>query len=362
MAEGYGSGTLEGASKEEMEVNAQQETEGSVKQEAQQPSGGFFLPCPFATDKERNAYKKFEVLGKGSHGRVYRGYSVAMNCDVAMKEVDRQQGIPATALREAATMKMLKHSNIVTVYEIVFLKSTMTFILEYMDFDLMQVLKGAPNGLPVEEARLLLFQLLRGIQYCHQKHILHRDLKPRNLLVNTHGELKIADFGLARWTSVPCFEYSSKVVTLAYRAPEILLGSTDYGASVDMWSVGCIFAEMICGSRLFQPKGVLSQHHLIFSALGTPTEESWPGVTSLPKFYGKKYPVNRAIGLEKVAPKLKTNDDVLDICKGLVQLHPDSRLKASDAMKHEFFSCLPAQLFELPAEKSILSMEKRFRK
>ena len=357
MAEGYGSGAIE---KESL-----QKTETNVRRVTERPSLGLFPPGPFATDKKRHAYQKFEVLGKGSYARVYRSYSVAMDREVAMKEVrldvDRYQGLPATALREAATMKTLKHSNIVTVHEVLFLRSTMTFVLEYMDFDLGRRLKSAPKGLPIDEARLFLFQLLRGIQYCHKKHILHRDLKPRNLLINTRGELKIADFGLARWTSVPCCDYSSKVVTLAYRAPEMLLGSRDYGASVDMWSVGCIFAEMLCGSLLFEPKagGDLLREQVvqIFFTLGTPSEKSWPGVTSLPKFYPKKYSIYRGIGLGAVAPKLKSNDEVLDICKRLVQIDPDMRLKADEALKHNIFSCLPGELFELPGEKSIFSVD-----
>ncbi|MGH0134891.1 UNVERIFIED_CONTAM: hypothetical protein FKN15_056241 [Acipenser sinensis] len=132
---------------------------------------------------------------------------------------------------------------------------------------------------------LFLFQLLRGLSYTHQRYILHRDLKPQNLLISDTGELKLADFGLARAKSVPSHTYSNEVVTLWYRPPDVLLGSTDYSTSLDMWGVGCIFVEMIQGIAAFPGmKDIQDQLERIFLILGTPTEDIWPGVHSLPHF------------------------------------------------------------------------------
>lgn len=134
-------------------------------------------------------------------------------------------------------------------------------------------------------------QLLEGISYCHANRILHRDLKPQNLLLSKKNELKIADFGLARAFGVPIRGYSNQVVTLWYRPPDVLLGNTRYSSCIDMWSIGCIFYEMVKGEPLFPGQSVEEEVDLIFKALGTPTVDNWPNVInfSLPNtFYDSK--------------------------------------------------------------------------
>ena len=136
------------------------------------------------------------------------------------------------------------------------------------------------NIMSIKNVKLFLFQLLRGLAYCHARQILHRDLKPQNLLINQKGELKLADFGLARAKSIPTKTYSNEVVTLWYRPPDVLLGSTDYSTDIDMWGVGCIFYEMVCGKPLFPGTKVEDELYLIFKTLGLPDESSFPGVTT----------------------------------------------------------------------------------
>lgn len=123
-----------------------------------------------------------------------------------------------------------------------------------------------------------MFQLLRGLSYCHKRRVLHRDLKPQNLLISEKGELKLADFGLARAKSVPTRTYSNEVVTLWYRPPDVLLGSTEYTTSIDMWGVGCIFYEMVAGFPSFPGSSVNEELLMIFKMLGTPNESNWPGI------------------------------------------------------------------------------------
>lgn len=147
-----------------------------------------------------------------------------------------------------------------------------------------------------------MFQLLRGLSYCHRRQILHRDLKPQNLLINNRGELKLADFGLARSKSVPTKTYSNEVVTLWYRPPDVLLGSKEYTTSIDMWGVGCILFEMVKGKPMFPGSRENDQLHLIFATLGTPNEKTWPSITSNKKFLSYEFPnyhseiMNRVLG------------------------------------------------------------------
>ena len=139
--------------------------------------------------------------------------------------------------RTASLLRGLRHANIVTLHDIIHTKESLTFVFEYVQTDLSKYLEKNPGGLNPKNVKIFLFQLLRGLSYCHQRRILHRDLKPQNLLISDLGELKLADFGLARAKSVPSRTYSHEVVTLWYRPPDVLLGSTDYTTSLDMWWV-----------------------------------------------------------------------------------------------------------------------------
>uniref|UniRef100_A0A8C2SPR2 cyclin-dependent kinase n=1 Tax=Coturnix japonica TaxID=93934 RepID=A0A8C2SPR2_COTJA len=148
-----------------------------------------------------------------------------------------------------------------------------------------------------------MFQLLQGLAFCHAHRVLHRDLKPQNLLINADGAIKLADFGLARAFGVPVRTYTHEVVTLWYRAPEILLGCKYYSTAVDIWSLGCIFAEMVTRRALFPGDSEIDQLFRIFRTLGTPDEASWPGVTALPD-YKPSFPKWARQDLGKVVPPL----------------------------------------------------------
>ncbi|KAK0133772.1 Cyclin-dependent kinase 14 [Merluccius polli] len=216
-----------------------------------------------------DSYEKLEKLGEGSYATVYKGKSKVNGKLVALKVIrlQEEEGTPFTAIREASLLKGLKHSNIVLLHDIIHTKETLTLVFEYVHTDLCQYMDKHPGGLHPDNVKLFLYQLLRGLSYIHHRYILHRDLKPQNLLISDTGELKLADFGLARAKSVPSHTYSNEVVTLWYRPPDVLLGSTDYSTCLDMWwsmlfftahrcvlccrGVGCIFIEMIQGVAAF---------------------------------------------------------------------------------------------------------------
>nr|XP_051708725.1 cyclin-dependent kinase 14 isoform X2 [Oryctolagus cuniculus] len=220
-----------------------------------------------------DSYEKLEKLGEGSYATVYKGKSKVNGKLVALKVIrlQEEEGTPFTAIREASLLKGLKHANIVLLHDIIHTKETLTLVFEYVHTDLCQYMDKHPGGLHPENVKLFLFQLLRGLSYIHQRYILHRDLKPQNLLISDTGELKLADFGLARAKSVPSHTYSNEVVTLWYRPPDVLLGSTEYSTCLDMWGVGCIFVEMIQGVAAFPGmKDIQDQLERIFLVLAAP--------------------------------------------------------------------------------------------
>jgi cyclin-dependent kinase 14 len=263
---------------------------------------------------------------------------------VALKEIrlQEEEGAPFTAIREASLLKELKHANIVTLHDIVHTRETLTFVFEYVHTDLSQYLERHSGGLDSRNVRLFLFQLLRGLSYCHKRRVLHRDVKPQNLLISEIGELKLADFGLARAKSVPSHTYSHEVVTLWYRPPDVLLGSTEYSTSLDMWGVGCIFVEMITGMAIFPGvRDTYDQLDKIFKVLGTPLEEDWAGVTRLPGYKLHKIGQYKSRKLGLCWPRLHDVVQGEAMATALLQLDPLKRLGADDAMVHPYFSGLP---------------------
>ncbi|XP_009080555.1 PREDICTED: cyclin-dependent kinase 18, partial [Acanthisitta chloris] len=214
-------------------------------------------------------YVKLDKLGEGTYATVFKGRSKLTENLVALKEIrlEHEEGAPCTAIREVSLLKNLKHANIVTLHDIIHTERSLTLVFEYLENDLKQYLDNCGNLMSVHNVKIFMFQLLRGLAYCHGRKILHRDLKPQNLLINERGELKLADFGLARAKSVPTKTYSNEVVTLWYRPPDVLLGSTEYSTPIDMWGVGCIHYEMVTGRPMFPGSTVKEELHLIFRLL-----------------------------------------------------------------------------------------------
>lgn len=184
-----------------------------------------------------------------------------------------------------------------------------------------------------------------------------RDLKPQNLLISEQGELKLADFGLARAKSVPSRTYSHEVVTLWYRPPDVLLGSTDYSTSLDMWGVGCIFVEMITGAAAFPGvKDTTDQLDKIWRILGTPTEETWEGVSRYKNYKLYKFIMYPGLPLKQAFPKLSEIPQADEIANRFLQLQPQNRISAVDAMRHSYFADMPPKVYDLPDQASIFTV------
>ncbi|TPX18658.1 uncharacterized protein E0L32_002515 [Thyridium curvatum] len=217
---------------------------------------------------------------------VFKGRNRQTGELVALKEIyiDSEEGTPSTAIREISLMKELQHENILALHDVIHTDNKLLLVSEFMDQDLKKYMDARGAGQPLDPAVAKSFslQLLRGIAFCHAKRVLHRDLKPQNLLVNGRGQLKLADFGLARAFGIPVSTFSNEVVTLWYRAPDVLLGNRAYSTSIDVWSTACIIAEMFTGRPLFPGSTDDDQLQRIFRLLGTPSERTWPGISLLP--------------------------------------------------------------------------------
>ncbi|CAD5209615.1 unnamed protein product [Bursaphelenchus xylophilus] len=304
-------------------------------------------------------YKRLETIGSGSYATVYKTQNRMSGQFFALKEIklQPQEGLPFTAIREISLLKGLKHTNIIRLYQIVHQPHALVLIFEYMKTDLSKYMDNFKNGLDPFRTKLFLFQLLRGLAFCHERKILHRDLKPQNLLVSETGELKLADFGLARAQSVPSKTFSHDVVTLWYRPPDVLLGSTHYSTSLDMWGVGCIFAEMITGLAVF-PGGncVADQLDRIFSIRGLPQDSDWPEAKSLPKFHQYSFAHYSELSWGLVDPQLEeVEDNGADLLSSFLMLNPRLRISAFQAMHHEYFHSLPSSIHCLDPEEPVFN-------
>lgn len=293
-----------------------------------------------------NRYRKIEKLGQGSYGVVYKAEDLKKNGQVvALKKQlldTKDEGIPSSTLREISILKELPHPNVVRLLEVFTLEKKLWLVFEFLDLDLhdyINSLEGA--NVDIGLAKSYLYQLLKGLEFCHACRIIHRDLKPQNLLIDLTGTIKICDFGLARSFSLPVRALTHEVVTRWYRAPEVLLGSRRYSTPVDVWSVGCIFVEMLVSKPMFPGDSEIDQLYRIFNILGTPTEAIWPGVSQLP-FYREDFPRWKGVDLLEQIPVL--GEDGCDLLKQMLAYDPAKRISAREALKHPYLADVPVDV------------------
>jgi len=269
---------------------------------------------------------------------------------VALKRIrldSEDEGVPCTAIREISLLKELKHPNIVRLHDVIHTEKKLTLVFEYLDQDLKKFIDECGGLIGPANIKSFLYQLLKGVAFCHERRVLHRDLKPQNLLINKKGELKLADFGLARAFGIPVRSYSHEVVTLWYRAPDVLMGSRKYSTPIDIWSAGCIFAEMATGRPLFPGTGTSDQLLKIFKLMGTPNEQIWPSITELPDYKNVKsnLPIFPPNPLPHIVPGL--DDKEYNLMEKMFVYDPNQRISAKDALKHSFFDDIPDHLRKL---------------
>lgn len=282
-------------------------------------------------------YMKLEKIGEGTYGVVYKAREKGTSRLVALKKIrleHEDEGVPSTAIREMSILKALDHPNIVNLLNVESHNNKLYLVFEYLDQDLKRYIDSVHEPIEPLLVKSYMYQILSGLCFCHQRRLLHRDLKPQNLLIDTQGSIKLADFGLARAFCVPVRTYTHEVVTLWYRAPEILLGARNYSTPVDIWSTGCIFAELLSKRALFPGDSEIDELYRIFRTMGTPTEEIWPGVTELPDFQ-ETFPRWEKKSLSDVIPE--ADNTAIDLLSKMLEYSPSKRISAKEALSHKYF-------------------------
>ena len=250
--------------------------------------------------------------------------------------------MPSTAIREISILKQLHHPNIVNLLDLIHGEKKLYLVFEFLNHDLKKYLNLNNGPLEPKIVKSYLYQILLAIKYCHSKRILHRDLKPQNLLIDKNGIIKVGDFGLARAFGIPIKTLTPEILTLWYRAPEILLGQKEYSTPIDIWSIGLIFYEMAHRKPLFAGDCEIDQIFKIFQIFGTPNESNWPGITKLPEFK-LTFPQFKPKGLNSCNCNI---DHIgMDLLSQMIQLDPCRRISAKQALNHPFFDDLDKNLF-----------------
>ncbi|XP_044736120.1 cyclin-dependent kinase 7 [Chrysoperla carnea] len=302
-------------------------------------------------------YEKIEFLGEGQFATVYKARDSINDVMVAVKKIkigsraEAKDGINRTALREIKLLQELCHENLIGLLDVFGHKSNVSLVFDFMDTDLEILIKDTTIVLTPANIKAYTLMTVQGLEYLHLNWILHRDLKPNNLLINSKGVLKIGDFGLAKLFGSPNRINTHQVVTRWYRAPELLFGSRQYGTGVDMWAVGCILAELLLRVPFLPGESDLDQLTRIFQALGTPTPDDWPGMNCLPDYIQfKSFPGTPLKHIFTAAA-----DDLLDVLSTLLSLNPLNRVSCSKLLQMPYFNNKPAPTIgsKLPLPSSV---------
>ncbi|KAH9258469.1 hypothetical protein BASA81_003518 [Batrachochytrium salamandrivorans] len=285
-------------------------------------------------------YELLEKLGEGAYGVVYKGRHRVTGETVAMKRIcyeAKDGGLPTTALREITLLQKLQSQHVVKLTDVMHedQSSRLCLVFEFLSQDLKVYMDSiGTEGMHPKIFKSFSEQLLCGLAEVHSHAILHRDLKPQNLLIDSSGNLKLADFGLARSFRTPVHKYTHEIVTLWYRAPEVLMCADYYSTGVDIWAAACIIAEMSNLQALFPGESEIDQLFKIFKRLGTPNEETWEGISRFAD-YQQVFPKWHRKPLNLVLTRMSPNG--IQLMEEMLAYPPHKRLTARQALEHAFF-------------------------
>mmetsp|Transcript_3689 Transcript_3689/g.7057 ORF Transcript_3689/g.7057 Transcript_3689/m.7057 type:complete len:437 (-) Transcript_3689:487-1797(-) len=326
--------------------------------------------------RDVTAFELLEQIGEGTYGEVWKARDRGTGEEVALKKVrmgQEREGFPLTAIREIKLLKTLRHENVICLKEIVMGgrddeskrgKDSIFMVFEYMDHDLFGLMDTPTIKFRPDQIKCYMHQLLTGLAYCHSREVLHRDIKGSNLLISNKGKLKLADFGLARFCVENSAKYTNRVITLWYRPPELLLGDDTYGKAVDVWSCGCILAELLTRRPLLAGKNEVDQIDLIFGMFGRPNEKIWPGCKSLPMFdriQWDRYP-DKSRFREKYERQVSA--EALLLLELMLNLDPAKRCSAKAALEADWFKTPPlaCEPLDLPSYESVHEFQAKKKK
>ncbi|ELU08018.1 hypothetical protein CAPTEDRAFT_149303 [Capitella teleta] len=304
-------------------------------------------------------FEKLNRIGEGTYGIVYRARDTRTDEIVALKKMrmeNEKDGIPISGLREMSILLQLKNENIVELKEVVVGRSlnSMFLVMQYCEQDLASLLDNIQQPFTEAQVKCIMLQVFKGLDYLHENFIVHRDLKVSNLLMTDKGCVKIADFGLARKYGVPMKAMTPNVVTLWYRAPELLLGAKNSSTAIDIWAAGCILGELLAHKPLMAGRSDIHQMDLIVEMFGTPAESIWPGFDSLPalkSFTLRKQPYNN---LRQTFPWL--SEAGIRMLNFLFMYDPKKRASAADCLQSSYFKEQP-----YPCEPELMPSFPRYR-
>ncbi|XP_065875373.1 probable serine/threonine-protein kinase At1g54610 [Euphorbia lathyris] len=292
--------------------------------------------------KTADSYDKLAKIGQGTYSNVYKARDRDTGKIVALKKVRFDTSEPESIkfmAREILILQKLDHPNVIKLEGLATsrMQYSLYLVFEFMLTDLTRVISRPGQRLTEPQVKCYMHQLLSGLQHCHERGILHRDIKASNLLIDRHGSLKIADFGLANvFIPKPKRPLTSRVVTLWYRAPELLLGSTDYGVGIDLWSAGCLLAEMFVGRPIMPGRTEVEQLHRIFKLCGSPSEDYWKIMRLATSF---RPPQHYKPSFQEAFKDFP--DSSFTFLTTLLSLNPSYRGTAASALQNQFFSSSP---------------------
>ncbi|KAK4933820.1 hypothetical protein LTR28_011211, partial [Elasticomyces elasticus] len=330
-------------SKREERVEKKPEPKQMIKVIKRRPKERPTLSKDFATS-DSVYYRKTgneSVVGSGTYGKVYKAIHVYTKDMVALKKIrmeGERDGFPVTAIREIKLLQSLNHHNVVALREVMVERNDCFMVFEYLSHDLTGLLNHPTFTLSAAHKKHLARQLFEGLDYLHRRGVLHRDIKAANILVSNKGELKLADFGLARFFSKgKKVDYTNRVITIWYRSPELLLGETQYGPAVDIWSAACVLVEIFTRHAIFPGDGgEINQLERIYNVLGTPTRAEWPAITEL-QWFELLRPAQRIAPSFAEKYKDRVSAEAFELLAAMFLFDPAARPSAADVLEHPYF-------------------------